>query len=1190
MAIGDVTASGGLENQLSSDRSGQIKGSALAGLGEGVAGLVEAGMGLLNSATKIDQIYHDRSMKSSGTEFDTRFVQLQEKRAQEFTELSRQRSANPVGMTKEYEARLAAEDEAFLADVPPLLRNEYKAKLERDRAIRTGSMFRAELELMDSADAANLGVGLDTLSGNIRGKTVDLETAELEWEDMVTKSGLPEATKAELIRNGKAQLQGAEFSDLVEGAAKGYGVTTDKWTGNDVVAAGIDPGGRGVLNVISAGEANAYDIWNGGAVFQGYDDHPAAFGKPPGASSAAGRYQFTYGTWNAAKDSYYKTYGVKVPNFSPEWQDRVALHWAEVQFNRRNKKGLNFRQVLASGDPAQLIEIKKALGNPINPSDKNSVEWQGIGDGYMSDEKFMSVLTGQQGLAGGGTGPASMPDIWNDPRYANIGYSEKVKMGNAASEAADQWKRNEAQGMKDAVAAFNKQMYDLAYNGADLSDMEKYKSDSLWSVDAEKQFREGVDARRKKESSVAEVERKLTAGQPLGATDQQALTDLIGPNNLRGIETGDQASYDRLRGIVTSAKMMPQAAVDSFNIALANPQTATQALEFLAQISKGSPDVLSRSGFSDDVLADATLFATIAANTSPEQAAQQYATIKENAKVFGDSPGKARDDAIKLFRETYPTSTAIAEKMRNWFEATPDMTLNENVSREIYRDMAEAYVVGYRLYGGDVAGAEAYAQASIERNYGVSYTRGGAWELGQLKPVLMKHPPEKYYGEADGEYEYIYSAMDAFVETALPGANIRGGTAVLIPDAQTEKEVKAGEPPTYMMTVQGEFGEIIAVPGRFGGAGLAATGEAEKQAAYERDAQLPDLNRGVEVLEQQRWELDELRRGNLDGVNDETIAAKEAEIAATEESLATQADAIDISLTNALPLWLTSRYVAEPGTEVSAPREPAEMVQDILVSWGDDPKAQRRVESLTNKLWDEAARYGNVPDGLTGEVYQHFSDLAAAQIIAKESGQRVEDILPLVKAYYSGELETVEELTSKYDLSKASENEQAAFNSITQLSKDIERLAELNYNGKLDSKIAEKKAQLQENGQLAKAAIQRVGDLDPTRTALATEEALFDLDKLLSVETPKRENETPTEYATRLVKRTRNNGEFRKELRTVADRIIKQLNGGSTVGASLALRRQATNEALALYLANKTGTTPEEWRPVLAQVNWSTYK
>ena len=193
-----------------------------------------------------------------------------------------------------------------------------------------------------------------------------------------------------------------------------------------------------MLNVISAGEANAYDIWNGGAVFQGYDDHPAAFGKPPGASSAAGRYQFTYGTWNAAKDSYYKTYGVKVPNFSPEWQDRVALHWAEVQFNRRNKKGLNFRQVLASGDPAQLIEIKKALGNPINPSDKNSVEWQGIGDGYMSDEKFMSVLTGQQGLAGGGTGPASMPDIWNDPRYANIGYSEKVKMGNAASEAADQ--------------------------------------------------------------------------------------------------------------------------------------------------------------------------------------------------------------------------------------------------------------------------------------------------------------------------------------------------------------------------------------------------------------------------------------------------------------------------------------------------------------------------------------------------------------------------------------------------------------------------------------------------------------------------------------------------------------------------------------------------------------------------------
>lgn len=65
------------------------------------------------------------------------------------------------------------------------------------------------------------------------------------------------------------------------------------------------------------GTDHGYNVAFGGRTFAGYDKHPnivTPFGKGQ-SSSAAGRYQFLFRTWN----------GLGLPNFQPINQDRGAI-------------------------------------------------------------------------------------------------------------------------------------------------------------------------------------------------------------------------------------------------------------------------------------------------------------------------------------------------------------------------------------------------------------------------------------------------------------------------------------------------------------------------------------------------------------------------------------------------------------------------------------------------------------------------------------------------------------------------------------------------------------------------------------------------------------------------------------------------------------------------------------------------
>lgn len=934
MAIGQVKASGGLQAQLVSDQSSEITARATAGLGDAVNRLAMTTLSYMNSKTEIEAIYDRRASVSEGLDITARFAEYQTERGKEFAEYSRGRSSSPMGMTREYDEQLAAREEAFLATVPDRHKDEWRAKLAQDRAQRVGSAFTAELTLMDEADTNTLNQGLNTLGSALKGKQTSLEDAQLEWAELVEKSGLPAETKEQFILNGNSTLQGLEFGTIVEETAKGYGAVNDGSSG-DVAAAGLAPQERGVLNGIAAGESPGYNVWNGGSTFEGYEDHPAATGSAPGESTAAGKYQFTLGTWRAASASYERTYGVKVPDFSPEWQDRVALHWAEKRFNELNGEGLSFKAVLASGDPQQILKIKKVLGNPRG-GDKNAVEWQGLGDGYMSDAIFLEVVTGQRGIAGGGTGAPTAPNVWTDPRFANLSLESKLNFSNQATAAADSFKKDQATILSQERKAFMDQAYNAGFTGNPAA-VDELKSSQYWDAEAQAKFNEGMEVYRKSESGVAGVSAALSSGTPLAASQSKAFGDWFGQENFAGIASGDAEAYKRMGWAVEQARMFPEGSVDAFRAAMANPNTAPGALEFLASAYAGDSSILKRSGFTQDDIAAVNLFRRIAERSgSAETAYANYEKASSAENRTGRTDTQLSNEAVKLFSETYPTVDEVVDTFDGWLTSRPDITLNENTGNQLLQDAQTAFQDGYKIYGTS-EGAEAYMQSYLDDTWGVTQTRtmyfsDAATGPMVMKSVLMKHPPEKYYSDENGDGSTLYKALAEF---ALVGG-VKQTDAVLIPDDQTEAEVRSGKLPTYRVLGKGEFGEAILLPNRFGGDAL----RQDIDEGIEERALKTNSNAAIDRLGREWQDVDaKIKASEATGKDPESIAALRAE-----------QDKLAKGLKGAITASLENNHLsADMPTDITDPKldEIAKTFSETMLY---DPTVMRRLDNMTVKV------------------------------------------------------------------------------------------------------------------------------------------------------------------------------------------------------------------------------------------------
>lgn len=988
MAIGDISASGGLSRETVVDRTSSHLVQRSNDLSQAVNRFASSAFEYMGSQTRIAEVYDKRAMASESVDLDTRFLEYQNENAKLYTDFARDRSSNPLGMSKDFDAQLQEREKAFLATVPERHKEEYAAKLKQDRSQRTASTWTAEVELLDHVDGQNLTKSMNTLGSALKGGTIDLETAKESFAETVMKSGLPEQAKVELIQSGNAQLEGLEFGDIVENAAKGYGVANSDASGADVVASGLTPYERGFLNAVSSVEAKAYNIWNGGGTFNSYADHPANLGvKTPGESSAAGRYQFVVGTWNAARKSYEQTYGTKVPDFSPQWQDRVALHWAEVQFNRRNKEGLTWRGVLNSGDPAQLAKLRSVLGNPFDPTNPRSVEWQGLGDAAgMTDAQFLGVLTGEKGVAGGGTGPASLPNVWTDPRFTNITLEDKLKFSSAASTAAEQYKLGQSEQIKNEVKAFNDSMYERGYASGDLNLIDELRKSPMWSGEADRKFRDGVIAFNEKEVSISEVERQRAAGIPMDPNNTKAMkgyNQWFGEGTVAGLAGGEAWAYEKLRGATSQFGVMPSDARDALKAAMTNPTSRFQALEFLASLQAGDPSVLYRSGFTEDDLAPAMRYKSLAGQGSQEEAQARFVEMEQNIQKLGLNPGKAKSEALTYYQETYDSDDLLGKFMGtlDYANGMDVSKLNPSFLGQLNVDAAEAFQNGY-LTTGSMEGAEEYMTTYLERVYGTSYTNKtmGEWPSKNVyaQPVPMKYPPEKYYPPADGGHEYIYSAMETFAAGNLPpGTEIRTGTAILISDSVTEQQMRNGEPPTYRMVAQGEYGEVLVIPDRFGGSYLNDAADTVNKSVADQELAKVELTTSADIeayyaetvrslpIDADPLVKAEAERG-LEAARERKARARESAVAVNVPVFDTSTDPLAQPTLQALSVIVQERNIS-PELEGQVV-DGLTKVQQLTNTPRDAASVSRQISTATDEILAKAKRAGTKVDRATAQT------------------------------------------------------------------------------------------------------------------------------------------------------------------------------------------------------------------------------
>lgn len=964
MAIGDVKASGGLQTQLTRDMSSEITSSAVSGLGDAVNRLAQVGMGYLESKTDIEFIYDRRAQSSKALELDTQFLQYQQDRAAEFTEFSRERSSNPAGLTRDYDASLAQKEDEFLKSVPPRFQEEVKAKLAQDRATRVGSAFVAELGLLDTADTNNLNESLNTLGSGLKGGGVSLEDAEAQWAEMVGKTSLPTEDQQEFIRQGRATLQGLEFGTVVEQAAKGFGSVRSGDDGSDVIAAGLLPQERAVLNAIAKNEAPNYNVWNGGSTFQGYEDHPAATSKAPGESTAAGRYQFILGTWRAATASYEKKYGVKVPDFSPEWQDRVAIHWAENQFNRHYSGG-TFREILASGDPKRMLIIRDVLGKQRS-SNPNDLEWQGLG--HMGDVEFIQMITGQSGFAGGGTGPATAPDVWNDPKYESLSLENKIGFANAAASAAE----NQRKTMATQLKLERDQFLDNAYNAGYKNEpgvLASLQQSRNWDAEAQAKYNSGQEVFRAAENQVANVGKALSEGSPLSTSEVKALGAWFGEDSLAGVAAGDEASLSKMRWTVNRAKIFPDGSADAFAAAMGNPNTAPAALSFLASAIAGDSSILKRSGFDNETIANVRLYKNLAEReANADDAFKKYNAASDATLRTGKTPTQLNTEASKLFQDAYPTASSLVDKWDGWFNFRPDSKMNEATEGQLVLDASSSYQDGYRIYG-TAEGAEAYMQTVLDNTWGVSQSQstktqvwvgGGVTERTVKENVLMRFPPEKYFPAKDNDYGYLYKGVSEFA--AASGASPNG--AVLVPDHITEQQVRDGKPPTYKVLGVGEFGEAMLLPERFGGEPLEAQATETIRTESEMENSLAYVNEYSMELEELQSQLDFEKRYDNQMVTSGQSGTQPSFVPELEARIGELSSKRDASVLSALEQGHIAPELAAKNQDVNA------VADTFLVKL----QQQMSVDNSLSRRLSQATASARVEEGAT----------VTAKIISKE--------------------------------------------------------------------------------------------------------------------------------------------------------------------------------------------------------------
>ena len=736
-------------------------GRAIRGIAQSLGEFDQSRTQLAAAEQQLGLTYKDRQDKLERARLDVELIRTDGALGRQLTELGPQALPGARGFTGDATKLIDETYDKFLAAVPAPLRDEYTGRVASAREAKVSSAFNYEIQQgdeayrMGAAEMAQAAID-DIVSGrSTYAKWQGL--LDLQFQNSPLDANETGRLKATLL----SAIEKAEFgkvaTDMALDPSSGAGAAGPA-DGSDIVAAGVPGQMRGLLNAIASVEAKDYQTMNGGEHFSSYADHPGR--SREGTSSAAGRYQFIKGTWEAAKAA------LGLPDFSPESQDRAAIWLAQRDYSART--GRNLMTDLGSGDPTLIAGVRSVLAGQ---GDKN-VTWQGLQT--ITNEQFIQRVTGQAGT----------PSVLlQDNLYPNISYTDKLALLGDAQKSADQL----AKQSEDArQARLQQTMLDLQTQiingqGRQPAIDEAWRAGMLSPSDFTTLTKQQATFETTQRDALDFSVVSSAPGYVYDPSDESAVKRYeakyrqdLAPAMAR--LDGD-AFRTQVLPLVTKTNSMPAGMASQLQgmIMSADPKQAEFGLQAIGAIRQQA--TLAFAQLAPETQSSAFFYSTMRGVLPQEQLMQEIRGINSPELAAVHS---LRAQAIQQEIAKNPKDFALAPLLE---EFGADVGGSQLVADAFQQDILELYRYEFPRYGAH-GPALAAAKEKAKLIWGQTAIGTGSF---------MKRPPEKVYGTVDGSYDY----MSQQLTTDYPLKE--GERLKLVSDGRSEEDFFGHRPVSYAL-------------------------------------------------------------------------------------------------------------------------------------------------------------------------------------------------------------------------------------------------------------------------------------------------------------------------------------------------------------------------------------------------------
>jgi hypothetical protein len=263
--------------------------------------------------------------------------------------------------------------------------------------------------------------------------------------------------------------------------------------------------------------------------------------------------------------------------------------------------------------------------------------------------------------------------------------------------------------------------------------------------------------------------------QQLNAMNQEYVNNVLGPT-IRKVHAIPSSVVGGLEGMARSR----------------DPKRQAFALNTLAQFEDWEPaayEKLSSQTQSDvnlwrrwkDVLPQDELFREINGGIDSAQRQAKAAYREEADKVLSDPKNP-----------NFTSMESLVDEFDGWFSSTPETPNIWFAARGVMNDYQETFRNEYVRNNGNVEAAKASAIKQVKSRWSVTGIGG--------QSTLTRNAPEKYYPTFLGEHKWMED------QARLDNGFAPTEKFQLIADDNTQKEIDAGQSPSYLMVKQGPDG------------------------------------------------------------------------------------------------------------------------------------------------------------------------------------------------------------------------------------------------------------------------------------------------------------------------------------------------------------------------------------------------